>query len=99
MSGKVTAMDLRNRAGELLSRALYSGERFIVERKGKPVAALISLEDLQLLERLEEERDATLLRLAEQSSRGMVPFEELVKQYERLFGKPLELRNRKARNR
>ncbi len=97
MSDKVTAMDLRNRAGELLSRALYAGERFIVERKGKPVAALISLEDLKLLEHLEEERDAALLRLAEQSSRGLVPFEELVKQYERLFGKRLKLPSKKAR--
>lgn len=97
MAAKVTAMDLRNRAGELLARILYGGERFIVERKGKPVAALISLEDLELLEHLEEERDAALLKMAEQSSQGMVPFKELVAQYEQLFGEKLNLKAHKEK--
>lgn len=98
MAAKVTAMDLRNRAGELLARILYGGERFIVERKGKPVAALISLEDLELLEHLEEERDAALLKMAERSSQGMVPFKELVAHYERLFGEKLDLKAHKEKH-
>lgn len=35
----------------------YGGERLIVERYHKPVMALISIEDLELLEALENEQD------------------------------------------
>lgn len=70
---------------------IYRKERVIVERRGKPVAVLIPLEDLHLLEKLEEERDVALLRAAKESSRKLVPFEELISQYERLYGESLEL--------
>jgi hypothetical protein len=39
--------------GELLARAGYGGERFILERRGKPLAALISIQDLQRVESIE----------------------------------------------
>ena len=39
--------------GELLARVGYGGEQFVLERRGKPLAALISIEDLQRLESLE----------------------------------------------
>ncbi len=51
----VPAMDLRRRAGELLSRIRYAGERFIIEKNGEPVAALIGIEDLRRLETLEKQ--------------------------------------------
>ncbi len=86
----ISAMKLRDRIGDVLNRVRYAGERFIVERRGQPVAAIISVEDLQLLERLEEERDAELLRLAKATSEGVVPFETLIEQYEALHGEPLE---------
>lgn len=45
----VSAMEIRNRLGDLLSRILYRGERFVIERRGKPVAALISIEEYEAL--------------------------------------------------
>ncbi len=54
-STPVPAMDLRRRAGELLSRIRYAGECFIIEKNGEPVAALIGIEDLHRLERLEKQ--------------------------------------------
>jgi prevent-host-death family protein len=46
-------MDLRRRAGELLARVRYAGERFVIEKNGEPTAALIGIEDLQRLEALD----------------------------------------------
>ena len=40
------------------------GERAVIKRGKKPVAAVIPLEDLKLLEQLEDARDAELLKEA-----------------------------------
>lgn len=47
------------RAGfaDMVNRAAYRGERIALTRRGKVVAALVSAEDLELLERLEDEMD------------------------------------------
>lgn len=34
----------------LMARAGYAGERFLIERRGKPLAALVGVEDLERLE-------------------------------------------------
>jgi prevent-host-death family protein len=89
----ISVMELRDRVGDTLNRVSYAGERFIIERRGKPVAAIISIELLELLEHMELEREAELIRLARAAaeSEGVVPFEDLVKQYEDLHGEDLEL--------
>jgi len=40
----------KKKFSELLARAAYGGERFIIERRGRPMAALVGLEDLGSLE-------------------------------------------------
>lgn len=42
--------EAKKRFSELMSKTLYKGERFIIERKGKPVAAMVSVDDLRKLE-------------------------------------------------
>lgn len=39
---------------DIVNRAVYGEERTIVSRRGKDVAAVIPIEDLRLLERLEQ---------------------------------------------
>jgi antitoxin Phd len=46
--------------GDTLNRVAYRGERIVLERRGKDVAALVPIEDLRLLERLAEEREDRL---------------------------------------
>ncbi len=43
---------------ELLARVAYARERVVVERKGKPMAALVSIEDLRRLEALDPDAGA-----------------------------------------
>ena len=47
----------RNNLADALNRVAYSGERVVLERRGKGVAALVSMEDLALLEMMEERED------------------------------------------
>jgi len=76
---------------ELIRRAADAGERFITAKKGKPMAALIGLEELQQLEALTAQRDLEALNAAIKQSGGTVPFQAVVNQYEELFGEKLEL--------
>ncbi|MDA0987728.1 MAG: type II toxin-antitoxin system Phd/YefM family antitoxin [Chloroflexi bacterium] len=53
--------EAKKRFSELMSRVAYRRERFIIERHGKPMVALVSAEDL---ERLEQESVASIGLLA-----------------------------------
>ncbi len=50
MAERIGASEAKAHFSELLARAAFAGERFLVERRGKPVAALVGLEDLRRLE-------------------------------------------------
>ncbi len=50
MSQNVSVTDAKKRLSELMSRVAYNNERFLIERRGKPMAALVSAEDLTRLE-------------------------------------------------
>ncbi len=66
----------RGRFAEILNRAAYGGERIILERRGKPVAAVVSMEDLENLTALEDEAD---LRAALQArnQKGRIPLADV----------------------
>lgn len=89
----ISSMQLRKSIGDILNRVQYTGERFIVERKGDAVAAIVPVELLEQLERLEAEQEIELLRLAKlaAAAEGTVPFTTLVEQYQALHGEPLHL--------
>lgn len=50
---RVGTHEAKTHLSEYLNRVAYGGERVVVERHGKPVAALVSLDDLQRLEALD----------------------------------------------
>lgn len=43
MTSKISAIDLRHHLGELLNRINLRDEQFIVERNGKPLAAIVPM--------------------------------------------------------
>lgn len=53
----VTVVDAKNRLSDLLRRAEHRNERVVVHRHGKPVAAIVSTDDLRRLEALEDVED------------------------------------------
>ncbi|MGH2459953.1 MAG: type II toxin-antitoxin system Phd/YefM family antitoxin [Chloroflexota bacterium] len=56
MAKRVSAAQAKAQLSALASGAAFRGERYVIERRGKPVAALVSMDDL---ERLEQEREPT----------------------------------------
>ena len=69
---------------DTLDRVVDKGERIILHRQGKNVAALIPLEDLALLEESEDRLDAEDFRAAkeewEREGRQTTPLDEVVKE-------------------
>ena len=51
MTDKVSTMDVRQRLGDMLNRVALRHDEFIIERKGKPLAALVPVERLQQMRR------------------------------------------------
>ena len=49
--------EARNNLADAVNRVSYGGERIIFARRGKPVAALVSAQDLALLQRIEDAED------------------------------------------
>jgi prevent-host-death family protein len=50
MAKKVSAANAKAHFSELVASVAYGRERYIIERRGKPLAALVSLEDLAALQ-------------------------------------------------
>lgn len=61
MTRKVNALQVRKNLGELINEVFYRQERFLIERHGTPVAAIVPVRELEELER----REARLLALIE----------------------------------
>jgi prevent-host-death family protein len=53
----MNVVEARRNFSELVTRVAYGGSRVIVERRGRPLAALISARDLARLEVWEREHD------------------------------------------
>ena len=49
--------EARNSLADAINRVSYGGERVVFARRGKPVAVLVSPEDLNLLQRIEDAED------------------------------------------
>ncbi len=48
----------------MVNKVAYGGERICLKRRNKPVAALVSVEDLELIEYLEDQTDIAAARKA-----------------------------------
>ena len=53
MTKSFSTADIKARLSEMIGKVVYGHERLVVLRRGKPVAALVSLQDLQRLEALD----------------------------------------------
>lgn len=52
----VSVADVKSHLSELIAKSAFARERFVITRRNKPVAALVSLEDLQIIEQYEEKQ-------------------------------------------
>ncbi len=53
----LSTSEAREAFAEMVNRVAYGGERVVLQRRGKRLAALVSMEDLELLEAIEDADD------------------------------------------
>jgi prevent-host-death family protein len=75
----ISMSEIRLKLSELANRVIYGGERVVGEKNNKPAFAMVSMEDMELLERLEEEID---IKAAEEALKegDFIPLDDLVKE-------------------
>jgi prevent-host-death family protein len=71
----------RDHLGDVVSRAEHAQERTVLTRHGKPVAAVISIDDLRELEAAEDRADLAAAREALASDERRVPHDEILAEY------------------
>ena len=73
--------EARNGLAEAINRVNYGGERIVFARRGKPVAALVSAEDLTRLQAIEDAEDIRDARkaLRDYEKHGGITLEEFRK--------------------
>ena len=71
--------DARDNLAEVLNRVAYAKDRVRIMRRGKAIAAIVPIEDLELIEHLEDEVDVREARkaLKEAEAKGTIPLAEV----------------------
>lgn len=72
----LTATQVREKFSEVVSRVRYGHERILLGRHGHEQAAIVPIEDLRLIEKLEDALDLSAAREALRES-GTVSWEKL----------------------
>jgi prevent-host-death family protein len=79
----ISVAEAKNQFSDLLRRAEYAGERVVVHRHGKPVAAIVSTQDLARLQALEDAEDVrdAVEALKEAEERGTTPLDVVLRKH------------------
>lgn len=65
MTEKISTVEMRRRLGDILNRVALRNDQFIIERKGKALAAMVPVERL---EQMQQAARLHLLRVLERQS-------------------------------
>jgi prevent-host-death family protein len=80
---KLAASQARDAFSDTLNRVAYRGERIVLRRRGKDLAAIVPIEDLKLIQRTEDEIDQREAKkaLSDMKRRGLkpIPYEQVRK--------------------
>jgi prevent-host-death family protein len=57
MLNKISTADARKKFAAIINRVAFGKESFVLTRRGEPLAAIVSVEDLKLLHEFEEQVD------------------------------------------
>ena len=82
MATKVTTAEARKNLADIVNSVAYGKDTVVLTRRGKELAALISIEDLKLLQQLEDEQDIKDAWKAKEEPDETVKLYELKKELE-----------------
>lgn len=76
---RITTVEARDHFADLINRTAYAKERVVLTRRGDDVAAIVPIEDVQLLEDLENRIDLEEARaaIAEIEESGTIPLADI----------------------
>ena len=75
----ISTAQARDQLSDIINRVAYGKERIALTRRGKPLVAIVPIEDVELLEELEDRHDLEAARaaLGEASEKGTVSWEAI----------------------
>lgn len=78
---KISVSEAREDFSEVVNQVSYTGQRIILHRHGKAIAALIPVDDLKILEAIEDAVDIQEAQkaLKEVAKKGTIPWTDLKK--------------------
>jgi len=79
VASSISVTDARDDFAELVNRVAYANERVRVVRRGRALAAIVPMADVELLEALEDEVDLAAARdaLADPANAAPIAWEEI----------------------
>ena len=77
----VTTAAARKNFSDLINRVAYGKDRVVLTRRNKPLAAVVPIEDIDLIEEIEDREDLKAARAAlrEAKRKGTIPWAQVKK--------------------
>jgi prevent-host-death family protein len=97
MRERVSTIDVRQRIGDMLNRVSLRHDEFIIERKGKPLAALVPVERLEQMRRFARTQALDFLEHQKGSDLTETQAEDLALEAQAWARRPAPKRTRKAK--
>ena len=72
MKKTISAMKVRQNLGQIMNEAALRGDDFIIERAGKPVAVLVSMDKYQIMEK-DREKARNALGIIREKMENVAP--------------------------
>lgn len=82
MLNRITTADARKKFSNIINRVASGDESFVLTRRGEPVAALVSIRELEILRELEDKIDAEDAWKAKDEPGEPIPWDDLKKELE-----------------
>ena len=62
MLNKITTADARKKFSNIINRVAFGDESFVLTRRGEPIAALVSMRELKILQEIEDKIDRAIFK-------------------------------------
>jgi antitoxin Phd len=82
MLKKITTAEARKNFANIINQVAFGNESFVLTRRGEPIAAIVSMKELKLLQDLEDRIDIEDAWKAKNEPGEPIPWEELKKELE-----------------
>ncbi len=89
---RVSTSDLRKDTADVLNKVAYGGDRVALQRRGKDVAVIVSVEDYELLKVIEDKADLEMIRKIKEKGGDDVFWDDLTRKSAGLYDQVQRLR-------